>query len=107
MNTAINITSLVDVTMMLLIIFILVAPILNLGIDLKLPEASTADPEPEAHASTREDVEGSHLLGDVDRVVHRVHQDREGDAQALGRGGGGGQRDHHLRVRNGDVLAGC
>ena len=33
--------------MMLLIIFILVAPILNQGIDLQLPEASTAVPEPE------------------------------------------------------------
>jgi biopolymer transport protein TolR len=45
--TDVNITSLVDVTMMLLIIFILVAPILNQGIDLKLPEASTGQPEPE------------------------------------------------------------
>ncbi len=45
--TAVNITSLVDVTMMLLIIFILVAPILNQGIELKLPEASTATAEPE------------------------------------------------------------
>jgi biopolymer transport protein ExbD len=47
METRINITSLVDVTMMLLIIFILVAPILNQGIDLELPEASTAVAEPE------------------------------------------------------------
>ncbi|GJM44940.1 MAG: protein TolR [Gemmatimonadota bacterium] len=47
MNTQINITSLVDVTMMLLIIFVLVAPILNQGIELQLPEASSAAPEPE------------------------------------------------------------
>lgn len=46
-NTQINITSLVDVTMMLLIIFILVAPILNQGIELDLPEATTATAEPE------------------------------------------------------------
>jgi biopolymer transport protein TolR len=45
--TDVNVTSLVDVTMMLLIIFILVAPILNQGIELKLPEASSAAPEPE------------------------------------------------------------
>ena len=45
--TTVNITSLVDVTMMLLIIFILVAPILNQGIELQLPEASTATAEPE------------------------------------------------------------
>jgi biopolymer transport protein ExbD len=47
LNTDVNITSLVDVTMMLLVIFILVAPILNQGIELKLPEASSAEPEPE------------------------------------------------------------
>ena len=45
--TDVNVTSLVDVTMMLLIIFILVAPILNQGIEVKLPESSTATPEPE------------------------------------------------------------
>ncbi len=45
-DTTVNITSLVDVTMMLLIIFILVAPILNQGIELQLPEASSSAPEP-------------------------------------------------------------
>ena len=40
-------TSLVDVTMMLLIIFILVAPILNQGIQVRLPESSTSTAEPE------------------------------------------------------------
>ncbi len=45
--TDVNVTSLVDVTMMLLIIFILVAPILNQGIELKLPEATSATAEPE------------------------------------------------------------
>ena len=45
--TDVNVTSLVDVTMMLLIIFILVAPILNQGIELRLPEASSAVAEPE------------------------------------------------------------
>jgi biopolymer transport protein ExbD len=46
-ETAINITSLVDVTMLLLLIFMLVAPVLNQGIELQLPEASTASSEPE------------------------------------------------------------
>lgn len=45
--TDVNITSLVDVTMLLLIIFILVAPILNQGIEIQLPEATMAAPEPE------------------------------------------------------------
>jgi biopolymer transport protein TolR len=46
-DTAINITSLVDVTMLLLLIFMLVAPVLNQGIELELPEASTASAEPQ------------------------------------------------------------
>jgi biopolymer transport protein TolR len=45
--TDVNITSLVDVMMLLLVIFILVAPILNQGIELRLPQASTGAPEPE------------------------------------------------------------
>ncbi len=47
MNTEVNVTSLVDVMMVLLIIFILVAPILSQGIDVKLPEAGSSSPEPE------------------------------------------------------------
>ena len=46
-QTAINITPLVDVMLILLVIFLLVAPVLNQGIELKLPEASTATAEPE------------------------------------------------------------
>jgi biopolymer transport protein TolR len=37
----INITNLVDVTMVLLIVFILLAPVIETGIDLNLPEASS------------------------------------------------------------------
>ena len=37
----INVTNLVDVTMVLLIVFILLAPVIETGIDLKLPEASS------------------------------------------------------------------
>jgi biopolymer transport protein ExbD len=47
MNTDVNVTSLVDVMMVLLVIFILVAPILSQGIDVKLPEAGSATSEPE------------------------------------------------------------
>ena len=38
-NTQMNITALVDVTLVTLIIYILVSPALELGIDVKLPEA--------------------------------------------------------------------
>lgn len=37
----INVTNLVDVTMTLLIVFILLAPVIETGIDLKLPQASS------------------------------------------------------------------
>jgi biopolymer transport protein TolR len=37
----INIVNLVDVTMVLLIVFILLAPVIETGIDLNLPEASS------------------------------------------------------------------
>lgn len=37
----INITNLVDVTMVLLIVFILLAPVIETGIDLNLPSASS------------------------------------------------------------------
>lgn len=37
----INVTNLVDVTMVLLIVFILLAPVIETGIDLNLPEASS------------------------------------------------------------------
>ena len=47
LNTEVNVTSLVDVMMVLLVIFILVAPILSQGIDVKLPEAVVGSAEPE------------------------------------------------------------
>lgn len=40
-RSEINVTSLVDVTLVLLIIFLIVAPIIQQGIKLKLPTAST------------------------------------------------------------------
>lgn len=46
-QTGINITPLVDVMLILLVIFLLVAPVLNQGIEIKLPEASTGVSEPE------------------------------------------------------------
>ena len=46
-QVGINVTPLVDVMLILLVIFLLVAPVLNQGIEIKLPAASTGSPEPE------------------------------------------------------------
>ncbi|MDP8217124.1 MAG: biopolymer transporter ExbD [Candidatus Theseobacter exili] len=48
----INVTNLVDVTMVLLIIFILVAPMIEQGIDLRLPEASPSKIEADKNSVT-------------------------------------------------------
>ncbi len=47
LNPDVNVIPLVDVMMVLLVIFMLVAPILSQGIDLKLPEAASSTSEPE------------------------------------------------------------
>ena len=48
----INVTNLVDVTMVLLIIFILIAPMIEQGIDLRLPEASPSKIEADKNSVT-------------------------------------------------------
>lgn len=42
----INVTNLVDVTMVLLIIFMITAPLLRSGIEVKLPQSSSEDVKP-------------------------------------------------------------
>lgn len=61
-QTGINITPLVDVMLILLVIFLLVAPVLNQGIEIKLPEASTGAAEPEHGLRIELGPEGEILL---------------------------------------------
>jgi biopolymer transport protein ExbD len=61
-QTGINITPLVDVMLILLVIFLLVAPVLNQGIEIRLPEASTGAPEPEQGLRIELGAEGEILL---------------------------------------------
>ena len=48
----INVTPLVDVMLVLLIIMMLIAPMLQKGVDVKLPEASNASDKPESQEQT-------------------------------------------------------
>jgi biopolymer transport protein ExbD len=61
----INVTSLVDVTMILLIIFILVAPILEQGLDVRLPAAEPAPMSGPASVTLYLDAEGNMALEDT------------------------------------------
>ena len=48
----INVTPLVDVMLVLLIIMMLIAPMLQKGVDVKLPLASNTTPKPESQGQT-------------------------------------------------------
>jgi biopolymer transport protein ExbD len=48
----INVTPLVDVMLVLLIIMMLIAPMLQKGVDVKLPQASNASDKPETQEQT-------------------------------------------------------
>ena len=52
MNSEINITPLADVMLVLLIIVMLIAPLLQKGVDVVLPEAANTSEKPENDAQT-------------------------------------------------------
>ena len=52
MNSEINITPLADVMLVLLIIVMLIAPLLQKGVDVTLPEASNTSDKPENDSQT-------------------------------------------------------
>lgn len=52
MNSEINATPLADVMLVLLIIIILIAPMLQKGVDVTLPEAANTNDKPEVDAQT-------------------------------------------------------
>ena len=52
LNAEINITPLADVMLVLLIIVMLIAPLLQQGVDLMLPEAANTNDKPENDAQT-------------------------------------------------------
>ncbi len=52
MNSEINITPLADVMLVLLVIVMLIAPLLQKGVDVTLPEAANTNEKPENDAQT-------------------------------------------------------
>ena len=72
LNTDVNVTSLVDVMMVLLIIFILVAPILSQGIDVKLPEAGSASAEPDKSLRVTLSKDGQIFLDGKSILLQRI-----------------------------------
>jgi biopolymer transport protein TolR len=66
LNSEINVTPLVDVMLVLLIIFMVTAPMLNSGVDLELPQAEAqAVPDDEGKLILSVDKKGQAFLGDV------------------------------------------
>src|SRR5262245_33475191 len=64
MNSEINVTPLVDVMLVLLIIFMVTAPMLQTGVDLELPQAeASAIPDDEGKLSLSIDKRGDLSLG--------------------------------------------
>jgi len=81
----INVTSLVDVTMTVLIVFILVAPIIEQGIDVDLPKASATrleQPEEPVTVSLHGVVENGQKKGVI--FVNERRMDRTRPYEALG-----------------------
>ena len=62
MKADINVTPLVDVMLVLLIIMMLIAPMLQKGVDVKLPEAANTTDKPETQEQTVVAIDASRQL---------------------------------------------
>lgn len=65
----INVTNLVDVVLVLLIIFMVTAPLLQSGIDVRLPQTATAADEPSEGIVVTITKEGGVFVNDVYRTA--------------------------------------
>ena len=86
----INVTPLVDVMLVLLIIMMVVAPMLNQGVPLTLPEANNSNPKPDTSDQTVVSVDSSgyfyvNAMGPVpkDDVAKRIQDIIEQKGQKL------------------------
>jgi biopolymer transport protein TolR len=60
----INVTPLVDVVLVLLLVFMITAPMMNRGVDVSLPVANLPDKQPEDHIAVTVTAEGRIMIGD-------------------------------------------
>ncbi len=67
----INVTNLVDVVLVLLIIFMVTAPLLQSGIDVRLPQTATASDEPSEGIVVTITKEGGVFVNDVYRTAEQ------------------------------------
>ncbi len=82
-NSAINITPLVDVMLVLLIIFLVVTPLVGQGVDVTLPE--TAAPPAIDPQAAKPLIVSIHFAGDPGRGEIFLGETPVADAAALGR----------------------
>ena len=98
----INVTPFVDVMLVLLIIFMVAAPMMTRGIDVELPETASADPLEEQRIEVSLDREGQLWLGE--RPVHPDILRAEMQRLARRRPGSGVFLRADSRATYGDVL---
>jgi biopolymer transport protein TolR len=60
----INVTPLVDVVLVLLLVFMVTAPMMNRGVDVSLPVANLPDKQPEDRITVTVTAEGRIMIGD-------------------------------------------
>lgn len=71
----INVTNLVDVVLVLLIIFMVTAPLLQSGIDVRLPQTATAADEPSEGIVVTITKEGGVFVNDVYRTAQQWEEE--------------------------------
>ncbi len=80
LNTDINVTSLVDVSLTLLIIFIIIAPMIKHGIEINLPRVSAGGVDLEGQAVIKVDAEERIFLNErrvtFEEISRRLEQVR-------------------------------
>jgi biopolymer transport protein ExbD/biopolymer transport protein TolR len=72
LNAEINVVSLIDVILLLLLIFMVTAPMLAGGIDLQLPEANVSMVESPSEIVISIDKDGRVYVGDVEWSMDRL-----------------------------------
>ncbi|MBY0489791.1 MAG: biopolymer transporter ExbD [Gemmatimonadaceae bacterium] len=103
-NGEINVVSLIDVMMLLMVIFMITAPIMTGGVDVSLPKADVAPLEPKSGLVVTIDRRGKIFIDDVPMsfaefsgAIKALHE-KKGGGGVLVRGDEGAQYGIILRV---------